>query len=80
MNEYRRKDKNTTDEDDGRSYRFYGPATGCDELGKLGYTLNGYYLVNGKRPNKTLNNISMNQLEVVECSFHQRLREGKQYK
>jgi len=28
--------------------RFYGPARNCNELGKLGYALNGYYLVKGK--------------------------------
>ena len=31
---------------------FYGPAASCDELGKIGYILNGYYLVNGQKDSK----------------------------
>jgi len=40
---------------------FYGPPTNCSDLGKLGYTLNGYYLVNGAK--------IQNQIEVVLCRF-----------
>jgi len=40
---------------------FYGPPTNCIELGKLGYTLNGYYLV------KESNNGG--QIEVILCRF-----------
>jgi len=29
--------------------RLYGPATSCVEISKLGYSLNGYYLVEGKK-------------------------------
>ena len=42
---------------------FYGPATNCNELGKLGYTLNGYYLVNGKEQFK--------KIKIVYCQFQQ---------
>lgn len=48
-------------EEDNITETFYGPSTGCIELGKLGYTLNGYYLLNGSE-------IS-NQVEVVLCQF-----------
>ena len=41
--------------------QFYGPPTNCTELGQLGYTLNGYYLVNGSH--------SSRQIEVVLCRF-----------
>lgn len=41
--------------------RFYGPPTSCNELGKLGYTLNGYYLVNGVN--------SKRQIEIILCQF-----------
>ena len=40
---------------------FYGPPTNCIGLGKLGYTLNGYYLV------KESNNGG--QIEVILCRF-----------
>ena len=43
---------------------FYGPATNCNELGKLGYTLNGYYLVKGNGESYIHQGI-----EVVFCRF-----------
>ena len=53
---------------------FYGPATSCDDLAALGYTLNGNYLVNGK-------NLSENQheIEMIACLFKKPpgLEEGK---
>ena len=57
---YSRTEKNVTDEEN-ISKPFYGPPTNCVELGKLGYTLNGYYLVNGSK--------NSNQIEVVSCQF-----------
>lgn len=51
------KEKNYTET------RFFGPATSCEEMGKLGYTLNGLYLVNGKRE------LSKNEIGVVFCRF-----------
>ena len=50
------KTKNITDN------RFYGPANSCVEIAKLGYTLNGYYLVKG---NTTTNS----QIQVLGCKF-----------
>ena len=44
--------------------RFYGPASNCNELGKLGFTLNGYYLVKGKDESVS------NSVEVVFCRFN----------
>jgi len=45
---------------------FYGPATDCDELGMLGYTLNGFYIVKGKDEST-----SSNKIEVIYCRFSQ---------
>ncbi len=45
--------------------RFYGPATSCEELGKLGYTLNGLYLVDCA--DKSMEG----KIEVIECRFKQ---------
>ena len=44
---------------------FYGPPTTCEELWKLGYTLNGYYLVKGKVK------LNSGQIQVVYCQFKQ---------
>jgi len=44
--------------------RFYGPASNCNELGKLGFTLNGYYLVKGKDESVS------NSVEAVFCRFN----------
>jgi len=44
--------------------QFYGPASNCNELGKLGYTLNGYYLVKGK--DKSVSN----NIEAILCQFN----------
>jgi len=44
--------------------RFYGPASNCNELGKLGFTLNGYYLVKGKDESIS------NSIEAVLCQFN----------
>ena len=54
------QDKNETEEQK-TVQRFYGPPGNCSELGKLGYTLNGYYLVNGSK--------SSRQIEIVLCRF-----------
>ena len=51
---YRGDDKNKTK-------RFYGLATSCNELGKLGYTLNGLYLVDCKDQSK----------KSIYCQFKQ---------
>ena len=45
--------------------RFYGPASSCEELGILGYTLNGLYLVDCK--DKSIKG----KIEVIECRFKQ---------
>ncbi len=45
--------------------KFYGPAYNCDDLGKLGYTLNGYYIVN------SYENVTNTKREVVLCRFKQ---------
>ena len=31
-----------------KNSRFYGPTTNCNDLVKIGNTLNGYYLVKGE--------------------------------
>jgi len=50
--------------------RFYGPTNNCSVLKKLGYTLNGYNLVN----NGTAS--SHHILEISLCKFHQPLHSG----
>jgi len=57
------KEKNSKENRNIVDTRFYGPASNCVEISKLGYTLNGYYLVKGK--NQTKNN----QVEVLGCRF-----------
>ena len=54
------KEKNITDDEEYRP--FYSPPANCAELEKIGYTLNGYYLVNNGSENS-------NQVEVVLCRF-----------
>jgi len=49
-----------------KSSIFYGPPTNCSDLSRLGYTLNGYYLV------KSVTDISKySNLETVYCAFKQ---------
>ena len=42
--------------------RFYGPPTNCSELAKLGYTLNGYYLIK--------NGSEQGSIGIVYCQFY----------
>ena len=60
-NYYRGKEKNETEKEDVN--RFYGPAKSCEELLKIGYTRNGFYLVKG------INATSNKHVEVVDCLF-----------
>ena len=62
-NLYRGNKKNITEEE--KINRFYGPATSCNELGLLGYTLNGFYLV-GKMGNHQQ---QFSQIQLVLCQF-----------
>lgn len=56
-----------------RKPQFYGPAYNCGDLEKLGYTLNGYYLVNNYE------NATNRKRDVVLCRFKQS-RSGNQGK
>ena len=69
---FSKKEKNVTR---ASQEKFYGPASSCLEISKLGYTLNGYYLVKGK--NQTKND----QVEVLGCRFNHPngLKEGIYY-
>jgi len=58
-------EKNNIEENKVVMERFYGPPKSCTELGKLGYTLNGYYLVNGTA--------SSHHIEISLCKFQQPL-------
>ncbi len=49
---------------------FYGPATNCHQLGKLGYTLNGYYFVKG----------DASKIRAVFCGFQQQYATSKSSK
>ena len=55
------KEKNDTEGEENVTKPFYGPPSNCTDLAKLGYTLNGYYLVNGSK--------SSSNIEVVLCRF-----------
>ena len=63
------KEKNETEER-VTVKRFYGPPCNCSELGKLGYTLNGYYLVRGKEQQPLITS-GNNKIEIIEGSFQQ---------
>ncbi len=54
--------------------RFYGPPTNCSDLTRLGYTLNGFYLVKPMNNNNDTGNSSIikdTKLYTVFCSFKQ---------
>ena len=55
------RDRNETEEQDALEERFYGPPSNCSELSKLGFTLNGYYIVKGSK--------NSSQIEIVLCRF-----------
>ena len=67
------KEKNTTDSENLTNKRFYGPATSCKQLLKIGYTRNGFYLV---KDNATS---SKSHVEIVDCLFKNPngVKEGK---
>lgn len=44
--------------------QFFGPPTNCSEIGMLGYTLNGYYLIKSSDPTEK------NKILVVYCIVH----------
>ena len=56
----RGKEKNKIEKED---MRLNAPATTCEELSKIGYTRNGFYLVKGK------NATSNSHVELVDCLF-----------
>ena len=58
---YTCSEKGDTSNKEQINLQFYGPATNCGELEKLGFTLNGYYLVKA--------NEESNPIEVVFCRF-----------
>ncbi len=64
---------NNDNKNGGKSQQFYGPATNCDELGQLGYTLNGYYLVKRATDSTMKGNIG-----IVYCQFQQ-LHAGQEH-
>jgi len=49
-----------------QSNQFFDPPTNCHEVGQLGYTLNGYYLI--KRRDDSNEN---GKIGVVYCRFQQ---------
>jgi len=65
--------KNETDQQ--YHNRFYGPPTNCYDLTRLGYTLNGYYLVKPNNTETTIINNSGNgkntKLRTIFCAFKQ---------
>ena len=70
--------ENVFDKEQNLDRKFYGPATSCEELGMLGYTLNGFYMV--QRKSKSSSG-SSNKIDVVFCQFFQpETKEGKKLK
>jgi len=61
------KQNNFTDEQNRKL--FYGPPTSCSDLAQLGYTLNGFYIVNKPRIEDKIMNIK--RLETTFCAFKQ---------
>jgi len=68
------------DEDDDTTKKppprkFYGPPTNCSDLSRLGYTLNGYYLVRNSytdtMTNNHFNSTYINNVDTVYCAFKQ---------
>jgi len=68
------------DEDDDTTKKppprkFYGPPANCSDLSRLGYTLNGYYLVRNSykdtMTNKNFNSNHINTVDTVYCAFKQ---------
>jgi len=60
---HRKKEKDTTKNQNIADHPFYGPPSSCAEISKLGYTLNGYYLV------KVKNQTKRDKVEVLGCQF-----------
>jgi len=52
---------------DNENAIFYGPPSSCKDLGKLGYTLNGYYFVRNK--NIEVGSLTEKKMEVILCRF-----------
>ncbi len=63
-----RKFKDKTNNDEENMIRFYGPPSSCKELGKLGYTLNGYYLVENNENGK-IKKEEGGEIELIFCRF-----------
>jgi len=57
------KEENQTEIEKSDNKTFYGPATSCEELLKIGFTRNGFYLV---KSGATTNS---SHVEVVDCLF-----------
>lgn len=65
---FRNDPKNETDQQVIR--RFYGPPTNCSELAQLGYTLNGFYLVQSNNTSILNSNHGL-KIETIYCAFKQ---------
>ena len=73
---YRGKEKNKTGSENESNKRFYGPASSCEELLKIGYTRNGFYLVKGNAKSTKSHHV-----EIVDCLFKHPngVKEGKTF-
>jgi len=56
-----------------RPSKFYGPPTNCSDLSRLGYTLNGFYIVrkSDDTVGLTINRTDAIKLEAIFCAFEQ---------
>ena len=49
--------------------KFYRPPKSCHDLNRLGYTLNGFYLVK----DKVADDSNMKSIDIVDCAYRTRL-------
>jgi len=54
------------------------PSTSCDELSKLGYTLNGYYTWSMATARMNRSFIAISLFKLVDCMFNKPIGKGKQ--
>lgn len=71
----RNKENNTANNDNDGERDFEGPPTSCKTLAKLGYTLNGYYLIKGK--DQQSKSKKSNKIQVAFCRFKQKKFSGE---
>ena len=65
-----RREKNVTNNGETPEQEFEGPPTSCKTLAKLGYTLNGFYLIKGINDGSYVGDKG-SKIKMVYCRFKQ---------